>query len=93
MWVAIHKCMEIMIGICLYSYLYPKLAKAICLSYYLLCFLFNKIRQEGRTGSARKQGVGGNGRGGGEVAQTIYAHVSKCKNNKIKREKKKKVCF
>jgi hypothetical protein len=26
---------------------------------------------------------------GGEVAQTMYTHVSKCKNNKIKGEKKK----
>jgi hypothetical protein len=28
--------------------------------------------------------------GGEEVAQTIYTHVNKCKNNKIKGEKKKK---
>jgi hypothetical protein len=27
---------------------------------------------------------------GGEVAQTMYTHVSKCKNNKIKGERKKK---
>jgi hypothetical protein len=41
----------------LYSCLYLKLAKMICLSYYLLCFLFNKIgEQEGGTGSAQKQG-------------------------------------
>jgi hypothetical protein len=53
MWVAIQKWMEAMLGISLYSYLYLKLAKMICLSYYLLCFLFNKIReQEGGTGSA-----------------------------------------
>jgi hypothetical protein len=45
-----------------------------CLSYYLLCFLFNKI-EEGRTGFAWKPGV----RGGREVAQTIYTHISKCK--------------
>jgi hypothetical protein len=63
MWVVIHKCMEAMLGISLYSYFYPKLAKMLCLSYYLLCFLFNKIRgQEGRTGSAGKQG--GENRGG-----------------------------
>jgi hypothetical protein len=55
MWDVIHKCMEAMLGISLYSYLYLKLAKTLCLSYYLLCFLFNKIReQEGGTGSARK---------------------------------------
>jgi hypothetical protein len=28
--------------------------------------------------------------GGREVAQTMYIHVSKCKNDKIKLEKKKK---
>jgi hypothetical protein len=48
------------------------------LSYYLLCFLFNKIReQEGGTGSAWKLG-------GGKVDQTMYTHVIKCKNGKIK---------
>jgi hypothetical protein len=61
MQVAIHKCMEAMLGISLYSYLYSKLAKMICLFYYLLCFLFNKIREEeGRTCSARM----GEGHGG-----------------------------
>jgi hypothetical protein len=60
MWVVIHKCMEAMLGISLCSYLYLKLAKMLCFSYYLLCFLFNKIReQEGRTGSAQKQEVWG----------------------------------
>jgi hypothetical protein len=45
------------------------------MSYYLLCFFFNKIGvQEGGTGSAQK--VGG---------QSI--HVSKCKNDKIKKIK------
>jgi hypothetical protein len=76
--------MESMLGISLYSYLYLKLAKMLCLSSYLLCFLFNKIGEEGRTGSARKQGagvgggererIGGQGR---EMAQTMYAHMSK----------------
>jgi hypothetical protein len=55
MWIAIHKCMEAMLGISLYSYLYLKLAKMIRLSYYLLCFLYNKIReQDGGKGSAQK---------------------------------------
>jgi hypothetical protein len=54
MWVAKHKYMEAMLGISLYSYLYLKLAKTLCLSYYLLCFLFNKIReQESGTGSPK----------------------------------------
>jgi hypothetical protein len=55
----------------------------VCFSYYLLCFLINKIGEEGRTGTAWKQGVGGSkemGRGG------MYTHVSKCKNDKIKGE-------
>jgi hypothetical protein len=52
MWVAIHMCMEAMLGISLYTYLYLTLEKH-CLSYHLLYFLFNKIgEQEGRTGSA-----------------------------------------
>jgi hypothetical protein len=66
----------------------------ICLSYYLLCFLFNKIREEVRTGSAQKGRMVGGG-GEGEVVQTMYIHVSKCKNNKIKGETKKNIitCF
>jgi hypothetical protein len=77
--------MEAMVGVSLYNYLYLKLAKTICLSYYLLCFLFNKIRQqEGGTGSGRKQGVEKWGVEKGEVALTTYTHVSKCKNNKLK---------
>jgi hypothetical protein len=59
-WVAIHKCMEATLGISQNSYIYPKLAKMPCLSYYLLCFLFNKIgEEEGGKGSAWKWGIGG----------------------------------
>jgi hypothetical protein len=62
-WVVIHMCMKAMLGISLYSYPYVKLAKMLCLSYYCLCLLFNKTGEEGRTGSAWKQGgVGGEGR-------------------------------
>jgi hypothetical protein len=43
--VVIHMYMEAMLGISLYSYLYLRLAKMLCLSYYLLCFLFNKIEK------------------------------------------------
>jgi hypothetical protein len=40
------------LGISLYSYLYLKLAKTLCFSYYLLCFFSNKTtEQEGRTGA------------------------------------------
>jgi hypothetical protein len=64
MWVVTHMCMEVTLGISLYSYLYLKLAKTLCLSYNLLCFPFNKIgEQEGGTGSAWKQGEGGQEKG------------------------------
>jgi hypothetical protein len=43
--VVIHMCMEATLGISLYSCLYPKLAKMLCLSYYFLSFLFNKIEK------------------------------------------------
>jgi hypothetical protein len=77
MWVAMHKCMEAMLGISLYIYPYLKLAKTLCLSY-LLCFLFNKIgEEEGRTDSEWKQEMevwGGSG-------QTIYTYMNKYKIN------------
>jgi hypothetical protein len=48
------------------------------LSYYCLCLLFNKIGEEGQTGSAWKQGSweewGGQG---GEMAQNTYAYMNK----------------
>jgi hypothetical protein len=68
--VVIHMCMEAMLGISLYSYpvclmytlsVYLNLAKTPCLSYYFLCLLFNKIGEEGRTGSAWNKGIGGRG--------------------------------
>jgi hypothetical protein len=52
--VIIHISMEEMPGISLYSYTYLRLAKMICLSYYCICLLFNKIGEEGRTGFAWK---------------------------------------
>jgi hypothetical protein len=63
MWVVTHMCMEAMLGISLYNYLYLKLAKTLCLSYYLLPFVFNKIEEECRACSAWKWGCGGAGRG------------------------------
>jgi hypothetical protein len=57
--VVIHLYMEAMLGISLYSCPYLKLAKTLCLSYYCLCLLFNKIGEEGRTGSAWKCGQWG----------------------------------
>jgi hypothetical protein len=78
--------MEATLGISLYRYLNLKLAKTM--SFLLsLSFLFNKIREEGGTSPAQKTGEEGRG----EVAQTMYTHVSKCKQDKRKREKKKKL--
>jgi hypothetical protein len=48
--------MEAILGFSLYSYPYVKLAKILCLSYYCLYLLFNKIGEEDRTGSAWKRG-------------------------------------
>jgi hypothetical protein len=68
--VVIHMCMEALLGISLYSYLYLKLAKMLCLSHYLLCFLFNKSGEEGTTSSAwsedwgKREAVEGRGRDG-----------------------------
>jgi hypothetical protein len=64
--------METMLAISLYSYLCLKLAKILCLSYYLLYFFFKNIGEEGRTGSAWK------GRGQErKMAQTMNAHMNK----------------
>jgi hypothetical protein len=57
----------------------------LCLSYYHLCLLFNKIGEEGRTGSAWKRGgwgKGGQGQGE-EMTQIMYTHMNKYINNKI----------
>jgi hypothetical protein len=47
----------------------------------MLCLLFNKVRDKGRTGSAWKRGrVRGRERGWGhegEITQIMYAHVNK----------------
>jgi hypothetical protein len=54
---------------------------------YLLFSLQQNQIQEDRIGSAQQQRGGG-----GEVAQTMYTHVSKCKNDKIfKKNKKEKL--
>jgi hypothetical protein len=78
-------CIEAMLGISLYSSLYLKLAKTLCLSFYL-CFLFNKIgEQECGIDSALKCEWGRAVREVGRVVdQTMYTHASKCKNDKIK---------
>jgi hypothetical protein len=53
---------ETTLGISLYSSLYLKLAKMLCLSYYLLCFLFTEQVLPG----TRRVGKGGMVCGKGE---------------------------
>jgi hypothetical protein len=80
MWVAIHKYIESMLGISLYSYLYPKLTKKLIFSL-----------QQNRRGLNRfclEAGGWGVGGVGDKVEQTKYRHVSKCKSDQIKGEKK-----
>jgi hypothetical protein len=43
-WVSIHKSMIAMLGISLYSYLYLKVAKVLCLSYYV----FSSIKSQNK---------------------------------------------
>jgi hypothetical protein len=69
--------MEATLGISLYNYLYLKLAKMLA---FLLSLMFSpqqNWRRRGR-GFCLERGWGW------EVAQTMYMHVNKCKNNKIK---------
>jgi hypothetical protein len=88
MWVVIHKCMEAILGISLYSCFYLKLAKLLCISYDLLCFQQKRRRGQNlfRNGGG---GIWGSWRSG-EGASTMYTHVSKCKNDKIKEKQKHK---
>jgi hypothetical protein len=80
-WIVIQMYIEPMLGISLYSYLYLMLVKMLCLFYYILCYLFNKIAEEGRTDYAWKRGwVRGSGVGqgaGGREAQRRYSHMNK----------------
>jgi hypothetical protein len=58
--VVIHIFMETTQRISLNSYPYLKLARPPCFPYCLLCFIFNKFReQEGGTGSSQRWEEGG----------------------------------
>jgi hypothetical protein len=59
-WVIIHIYMVTTLGISLYSHLYLKLAKTLCFSNYLLCFLFNKIGEQEVLLEVEVGGVGPN---------------------------------
>jgi hypothetical protein len=83
MWVAIHKCMKAMLGISLYGYLYSKKEKN-CYVFLIVSYVFSSTESEKKKAEQVQPGSGGLGK----VAQTIYTHVNKCKNGKIKRERK-----
>jgi hypothetical protein len=55
--------------------------------FFLLSLIFSLQYSQRRRGQNRFCPEAG---GGEEVAQTMYTHASKCKNDKIKGEKKKK---
>jgi hypothetical protein len=76
MWIVTHTFMRSKPGISLYSYLYPKLGKTLCLSYYLSFLLFNIIREEEEgTGSDWKQEVVG----GLGIRKRWHSNIYTCK--------------
>jgi hypothetical protein len=81
-WVIIHMCMVTTLGISLYSYLYLKLAKRL---FFLLSLMFALQQSWTTRGWNRfhvEAGVeGGRGRREGAVAQEVYTHVSKSRND------------
>jgi hypothetical protein len=77
MWVVMHMCMEAILGSSLYSYLYLKLAK--CYVSLIISYVFSSTKLENKRIEQVLLG-----RGGRDVAQTMYSYVSKCKNDKIK---------
>jgi hypothetical protein len=84
MWVAIHKCMEAMLRISLYSYFLSPTSKNN--TSFFLPPMFSLQHNWRRRQNRFCLEMGGGGYG--EVAQAVNTHVSKCKNDKIKREKK-----
>jgi hypothetical protein len=61
-WVVMHLCMEAKLGISLYSYLYLKLAKLLCLSYYRYIFSSTKLEKGAEQVLPGSEGVVGRGR-------------------------------
>jgi hypothetical protein len=83
--------MKAVLRISLYSYLYLKLAKMLCL-YLFISYSFSSTKLDKRSEYVllgNKEGWKGGEVGGGQVgemAQTMYTHMNKCINNK-KRKK------
>jgi hypothetical protein len=72
--IVIYKCIEAMLGISPYSYHFVFL---------IISYVFSLTKSEKRV----EQVLPGSGE---EVAQTMYTHISKCKNDKIKEKKNNK---
>jgi hypothetical protein len=83
MWVVIHMCMEAMLGISLYSYLYLKLAKTLCRYVFLIIsYVFSSTKSENKREEQVLPPEGGGeagvwGRQQGEMSQTMYTHMNK----------------
>jgi hypothetical protein len=71
MWVEIHMCMEAMLGICLYSYLYLKLAKMLCVS--IIPYVFSSTKSENKR--AKQVLPGSRVRGWREVVKTNNVYL------------------
>jgi hypothetical protein len=75
-WVVTPLYMEAMLGISLYSY--PYLNKQKCFVFLIIAFVFSSTKLEKSAEQvlpgSRRVGVG---RQGGEMAQTMYAHMNK----------------
>jgi hypothetical protein len=78
MWAAIHKCIEAMLGISLYSYSYLKLTKMLV--FLIISYVFSSTKSENKRSKQilPKSVVGGRW-------PKQYIHLSKCKNDKIKK--------
>jgi hypothetical protein len=78
--VVVHMCMEAMLGIFLYNYSYVELAKMISFIVLLMYSLKQNWRRRQNRFCLEEQEVGRRRRGqglGGEMAQTMYAHMNK----------------
>jgi hypothetical protein len=76
--VVIHMCMGAMLGISLYSYPYLKLAK--CYVFLIIAYVFSSTKLERRAEHVlrgRWGREGGGGGQGGDMTQTLYAHMNK----------------
>jgi hypothetical protein len=77
--VLIHMCMEAMLGISLYSYLYPNQQK--CFVFLIIAYVFSSTKLDKRAeqvlpgsevGGEEREGMGGRGRDG-----PMYEHINK----------------